>query len=125
MDFTGVAIEGGAEAGERGARGEGAEAAPGIVLPHQAEGGVGHFAVDIGGSLAKLVYFSGRPGGAGGARCTSSSSRRRAWGKPSTSSSGRACTGPAGGREPRGRGRVRGRGGRAARRRCARQGGAH
>jgi len=66
MDFTGVAIEGGAEAGERGARGEGAEAAPGIVLPHQAEGGVGHFAVDIGGSLAKLVYFSGRPGGAGG-----------------------------------------------------------
>ena len=68
MDFTGVAIEGDAEAGARGARsgGEAAEAAPGIVLPHQAEGGVGHFAVDIGGSLAKLVYFSGRGGGAGG-----------------------------------------------------------
>ena len=120
MDFTGVAIEGGAEAGERGARGEGAEAAPGIVLPHQEEGGVGHFAVDIGGSLAKLVYFSGRPGGAGGGALHFVKFETARLGQAvdfiERKGLHRACRGPGAEEE--------GGGARAARRPCARRGGA-
>ena len=41
-------------------------AAPDIVLPHQVRT-VQHFAIDIGGSLAKVVYFQPSLGGGGGA----------------------------------------------------------
>jgi hypothetical protein len=44
-------VLGGADLGKR-------RDAPSIVLPHQAPGFISHIAIDIGGSLIKLVYFS-------------------------------------------------------------------
>ena len=49
-----AARDGAGGAGEQQTRGE----APDIVLPHQHEELVRHIAIDIGGSLIKLVYFS-------------------------------------------------------------------
>eukprot|EP00216_Chloropicon_sp_CCMP2111_P003454 CAMPEP_0198238728 /NCGR_PEP_ID=MMETSP1446-20131203/4315_1 /TAXON_ID=1461542 ORGANISM="Unidentified sp, Strain CCMP2111" /NCGR_SAMPLE_ID=MMETSP1446 /ASSEMBLY_ACC=CAM_ASM_001112 /LENGTH=887 /DNA_ID=CAMNT_0043921195 /DNA_START=113 /DNA_END=2776 /DNA_ORIENTATION=+ len=57
LDFTGASIS--RDSGEHPApfnRSRTLGAAPSIVLPHQQY--VNHFAVDIGGSLVKLVYFS-------------------------------------------------------------------
>jgi hypothetical protein len=39
----------------------GARGAPSIILPHQEASYVRHIALDIGGSLIKLVYFSPDP----------------------------------------------------------------
>ena len=61
LDLTGAAIQ----AGDGSVRPErhAVRGAPSILLPHQQAGHVSHIAIDIGGSLIKLVYFAGGEGG--------------------------------------------------------------
>ena len=68
LDLTGAAISASAPAvGDLSCSSSAAERAereaPAIVLPHQRGERVGHIALDIGGSLIKLVYFSPAAGG--------------------------------------------------------------
>jgi len=66
LDLTGAAISSTAPAvGDLSSSVDRSEReAPAIVLPHQRGERVGHIALDIGGSLIKLVYFSpAAPGG--------------------------------------------------------------
>lgn len=49
----------------------GARGAPSIILPHQEASYVRHIALDIGGSLIKLVYFSPDPSEDGSAAASS------------------------------------------------------
>uniref|UniRef100_A0A383WMF1 Pantothenate kinase n=1 Tax=Tetradesmus obliquus TaxID=3088 RepID=A0A383WMF1_TETOB len=53
LNLTGASIRDSSYPGEPAPRG-----APSIVLPHQEASYVRHIALDIGGSLIKLVYFS-------------------------------------------------------------------